>query len=63
MEGYHFREQRLASLSILRETGPCKGLKYAKAVLCKGLKSGQDGQHEVLKSGEQTNVLYSYSKI
>ncbi len=39
------------------EAGTGKGLKYAKAVLCQVLRSGQDGLYEGLKSKEQTNVL------
>ncbi len=39
------------------EADPCKGLKYVKAVLGQGLRSGQNGLYEGLKSKEQTNVL------
>jgi hypothetical protein len=39
------------------EADPCKGLKYVKAVLCGGLRTGQDGLYEGLKSKEQNNVL------
>jgi hypothetical protein len=39
------------------EADPCNSLKYVKAFLCQGLRSGQNGFYEGLMSNEQTNVL------